>query len=122
MGPMSHCSVLQPQPTEPAVVSSPGWLQAQTPVFQYSSRGLRLSPLLSVFPPSWGRAPCSSLPLLCPLPTKPLSRSLSVSLAYVWLMEGEPREGRGRVTSLRHPLSMYYCWKYRVDSTWSLFS
>lgn len=33
MGPMSHCSVLQPQPTEPAVVSSPGWLQAQTPVF-----------------------------------------------------------------------------------------
>lgn len=33
MGPMSHCSVLQSQPTEPAVVSSPGWLQAQTPVF-----------------------------------------------------------------------------------------
>lgn len=122
MGPMSHCSVLQPQPTEPAVVSSPGWLQAQTPGFPYSSRGLRLSPFLSVFLPSWGRASCSSLPLLCPFQMKPLNLSPFVSLAYIWLVDGEPREGRGGVTSLRHPLSTYYCWKYRVDSTQSLFS
>lgn len=43
MGPMSHCSVLQAQPTEPAVVSSPDWLQAQPPVFPTMPQSVPIS-------------------------------------------------------------------------------
>lgn len=43
MGPMSHCSVLQAQPIEPAVVSGPGWLQAQPPVFPTRSQSVPIS-------------------------------------------------------------------------------
>lgn len=64
MGPMSHCSVLQAQPTKPAVVSHP-WL-ASGPAPQYSPLGLSVSSFLSVPLPSWGHATCSSLPLLSP--------------------------------------------------------
>lgn len=54
MGPMSHCSLLQAQPTESAVVSGPGWFQAQPPVLPH--QGLSLSQFLSVPLPSWGCA------------------------------------------------------------------
>lgn len=100
MGPMSHCSVLQAQPTEPAVVIGTGWLQAQPPVLPTR---LSLSPFLSVSLPSWGCAFCSSLPLLHPFQTEPLNLSPFATLVYTWLINGEPQEDRGSATSLRHP-------------------
>lgn len=100
---------LQPQPTEPAVVSSPAWLQAQPPVFPIRPQSVPISICIFAI---LGHASCSSLPLWCPFQTKPLNLSPFVTLVYIWLMDGEPQEGRGSVTSCRHSLSIYYCWMY----------
>ena len=121
---MSHCSVLQAQPTDPAVVSGSGWLQAQPPVFPTRPS---LSPLLSVSLPSWGCASCHSLPLLWPSPTEPLNLLPFVTLVYIWLINGEPQEGRAGVTSLRYP-SIFIpspvldTRNTEVGNTWSLSS